>query len=104
MKKDRNAFFESSQMSSSFIPNNMPFMNQNMMPYQAAQNSSSFYAGPQMPLNTYPANMESQNYESKISRLERQMQKLENRVSKLENMTLGSNNDDVTINSNMYML
>ena len=104
MKKDRNAFFESSQMSSSFTPapNMMP-MN-NMMPYQAAQNSSSFYAGPDIPFNTYPANMNNNDYETKLSRLERQMQKLENRIAKLENATFNTPNDEVNISSNMYML
>ncbi len=103
MKKDRNAFFESSQVSSAFTPTpNM--MMPNMMPYQAASNSSSFYAGPDVPFNTYPANMNT-DYENKISRLERQMQKLENRITKLENMiSANSGNDEVNISSNMYML
>ena len=95
MKKDRNAFFESTQSASSFAPN--------MMPYQAASNSSSFYAGPDIPFNTYP-NINN-DYDNKISRLERQMQKLENRISKLENMiNAGNSNDDINISSNMYML
>ena len=105
MKKDRNAFFESSQYSSSFTPSMMPNMNmQQMMPYQAASNSSSFYAGSDMPMNTYPANMNSNDYDAKISRLERQMQKLEARISKLENSYLSTSNDDVNVTSNMYMI
>ncbi len=106
MKKDRNAFFESSQMSSSFTPNMMPMpMQQGMMPYQASQNSSSFYAGPDIPFNTYPSNMNSNDYEAKISRLERQMQKLDNRITKLENKAFNTvNNDEVNISSNMYMI
>lgn len=108
MKKDRNAFFESSQVTSSFTPNMMmqPQMNmpQQMMPYQAAQNSSSFYAGPDIPMNTYPSNMNNNDYDTKISRLERQIQKLEARISKLESSALGSNNEDININSNMYMI
>ena len=105
MKKDRNAFFESSQYSSSFTPSMMPNMNMpQMMPYQAASNSSSFYAGPNMPMNTYPSTQNSNDYDAKIARLERQMQKLEARISKLENTSLSTNNDDVNINSNMYMI
>lgn len=110
MKKDRNAFFESSQFSSSYTPNMMMpgqmnmQMQPQMMPYQAAQNSSSFYAGPDMPLNTYPSNTVSNDYDAKISRLERQIQKLESRVSKLENTNFNTGNDDINISSNMYMI
>ncbi len=103
MKKDRNAFFESSQMSSSFTPNMMQMPMPNMMPYQAAQNSSSFYAGPDIPMNTYPANMTNNDYDNKIARLERQIQKLDSRITKLENSTFNQS-DDININSNMYMI
>ncbi len=112
MKKDRNTFFESSQVTSSYTPNMMPQMNMGYnpsmmpMPYQAASNTSSFYAGG-APLNTYPSNqaITSTDYDAKISRIERQIQKLEARVSKLENTNFTSNaNDDVNITSNMYMI
>lgn len=115
MKKDRNAFFESSQMTSSFTQPPMPQMPQmNMgfnqqqmmqqqMPYQAASNSSSFYSGP---LNTFPgASVDTTDYDTKLSRLERQIQKLESRVSKLESSTISnSSSDDINVTSNMYML
>ena len=106
MKKDRNAFFESSQMSSSFTPtpNMMQMPKPNMMPYQAAQNSSSFYAGPDIPMNTYPGNMTNNDYDNKISRLERQIQKLDSRITKLENSAFNESSDDININSNMYMI
>ena len=104
MKKDRNTFFESSQYSSSYAPNMMPNMNMpGMYPYQAASNSSSFYAGPDMPMNTYPSNTYTNDYDTKISRLERQMQKLEARITKLEN-SLSNSHDDVNVTSNMYMI
>lgn len=103
MKKDRNTFFESSQMSSSFVsaPNMMP--NQ-MMPYQAASNS--FYAGPMPPnsMNTYPSAISTTDYDNKIARLERQMQKLETRISKLEGATFKTSTEDINISSNMYMI
>lgn len=109
MKKDRNAFFESSQVTSSFtqpmmqqpIPMNMP---QQMMPYQAATNTSSFYAGPNMPMNTYPSTYDNNDLENKVSRLERQVQKLESRISKLESSVFKTSNDDINITSNMYMI
>lgn len=104
MKKDRNAFFESSSYSSSFNPSmpNMP-MNQ-MMPYQSMNNSSSFYAGPNMPMNTYPSNSVNNDFDTKIARLERQMQKLDSRITKLENNMGTNHNDEINMNSNMYMI
>ena len=49
--------------------------------------------------------MNSNDYEAKISRLERQMQKLDNRITKLENKAFNTvNNDEVNISSNMYMI
>lgn len=112
MKKDRNAFFESSQVTSSFtqpmMQPQMPMnMQQPMMPYQAATNSSSFYAGPNMPntaMNTYPGTYDSNELENKVSRLERQIQKLESRISKLESATIKQSDDDINITSNMYMI
>ncbi len=115
MKKDRNAFFESSQVTSSFMQN--PMMQQHqmnmqpqMMPYQAASNNSSFYAGQSMPnytMNTYPSTTSyaDNDLDNKISRLERQIQKLESRVSKLESLSAATNkDDDINITSNMYMI
>lgn len=109
MKKDRNAFFESSQFSSSYTPQMMnpqmmnPLMiNNNMMPYQSASNSSSFYSGPDPMMNTYPSNNLNNDYDTKISRLERQVQKLDNRLTKLEEASF--KNDETNITSNMYML
>lgn len=118
MKKDRNAFFESSQVTSSFTQPTMPQMPQSPqmamgfnqqqvmpVPYQAASNTSSFYAGG-VPLNTFPGTtIDTTDYDTKLSRMERQIQKLEARVSKLESASLSSTStDDINVTSNMYML
>lgn len=104
MKKDRNAFFESSQFSSSYTPQmmNPQMMNTNMMPYQSASNNSTFYSGPDPMMNTYPSNNLNNDYDTKLSRMERQIQKLDNRITKLEEASL--KNDETNITSNMYML
>lgn len=105
MKKDRNSFFSEYNMSAY---NNMPMM-PNMYPNQVAS-QSSFYSGPVDP-NMYNQNNMNNNYtndnESRISKLERQINRLESRISKLEQELTNfhtTDNLDNTYSNNMYMV
>lgn len=105
MKKDRNSFFSEYNMSAY---NNMPMM-PNMYPNQVAS-QSSFYSGPVDP-NMYNQNNTNNNYtndtESRISKLERQINRLESRISKLEQELTNfhtTDNLDNTYSNNMYMV
>ena len=105
MKKDRNSFFSEYGMSS-YNNMNMPPMMQ-MGPGQV-QSNSSFYAGPAMPngMNDNYTN----DYDSRISKLERQVNRLESRINKLEsefptNFAKTSTETDYNYsNSSMYMV
>lgn len=110
MKKNRNAFFtESNMQASGFVNPQMPQGNMNMpnmMPYNQASQSSSFYSGP---ANFYPGNTTNPNtdIDSRLSRIERQLNRLESRVNKLENtsnVTYNVEDSDISSNSNMYMI
>ncbi len=94
--------------ASGFIP--QPNMNfgPNMQPYNAASQSSSFYSGP-VNFNSQGLSQVNTNtdYDSRISRLERQINRLETRVNKLENtsnITYNIEETDINPNSNMYMI
>lgn len=113
MKKDRNTFFSEANFSNQ---NYFPNPNMNMMaanaPYQSAQASQSFYAGPnpmmgQMPIQNNLGTMDYNNYtdiENRISKIERQINRLESRVNKLESLTSYSTNDYNNGNDTMYMV
>lgn len=112
MKKNRNAFFsEANMQTSGFIPQPNMNMVPNMAPYSAASQSSSFYSGPaNFNMNQgYNNNQISSNtdYDSRLSRLERQINRLETRVNKLENtsnVTYNIDETEINPNSNMYMI
>ena len=106
MKKNRNTFFQESSYQS-YKP-----MAQQMggAPYQTASNY--FYQGPMpnaqpMP-NNYTTQMPSNDIESRLAKIERQLNRLDYRLSKLENAsnTITSDDFDTTTNNttNMYML
>lgn len=114
MKKDRNTFFSEAGMSTqSYFPNpnlNMPIANQ---PFQSAQASQSFYAGPA--INPNAMNFPTNNYgnydynafteiENRIAKIERQINRLESRVNKLESQTFYSTDDYNSGNDTMYMV
>lgn len=106
MKKTRNAFFSESSFQS-YNPNINTMgagMNQMQpqMPFQSGSNY--FYQGP-MP-NNYNTNMNSNDIESRLAKIERQLNRMDYRLSKLENGTTNiSTTEDYEINnSNMYML
>ncbi len=106
MKKDRNTFFQESG-----------FMNQTgYQPYGTASYSNqSYYAGPipnGMPQNFNPSfnqnlnqnqNYDYNDFESRLSKLERQYNRLDTRLTKLESSTLYST-DDIENNTNVYMV
>lgn len=114
MKKDRNTFFQESQvMSGSNFPN--PGMNVANNPFaMGSYANQSFYAGPMnngVPLyNNTPMNQFQNNnnndysdLESRLSKIERQINRLDARISKLESGTFYSNEDIETTN-NVYMV
>ena len=89
MRKERNNFFE----SQSYLYNN----NQNMFPQMPQMEAaSSFYMNQNMNNNN--------DYNLRLSRLERQVNKLESRINKLENDKDISSSEDIDINTNMYMI
>ena len=97
MKKDRNTFFSNySAQNQAYIPNmdNFQIPNQSFGPYQAQSTQASMYAGPNLGI--------SNDFDNRLSKIERQLVRLENRVTKLEN----GNNTEVNDNnfSNMYMI
>lgn len=89
MRKERNNFFQESGYNQGYFFNNM---NQPMPSMEA---SSSFYMN---------QNMNNNDFNSRLSRLERQVNRLESRINKLENNTIINHSDEVDSNSNMYMI
>ncbi len=112
MRKDRNTFFEGSNMNMASYNSNTPMM----PPMNASASASqSFYANMPMPFNPMmtpmmtPTNMNDSNInelESRIAKLERNMNRLENRVSKLEGNTYYTTSDtyESSSSSGMYMV
>ncbi len=113
MKKDRNTFFQESQMfSQAQVP--MPTMNIANQPFTTSSYANQgFYAGPtnQIPLNyNTPSNQfANQNYdynsdiESRLSKIERQLTRIDARLNKLESSTMYTN-DDIDTTNNIYMV
>ena len=103
MKKSRNMVYSNTQSGGYFNP----MMNYNYMAPSGFQGSNNYMAyGPNVipghiTTNQYEPQYEEENYEQRISKLERQMRKLETRVSKLESSS------DIFLedtNNNMYMV
>lgn len=118
MKKDRNAFFSSANMSqSSYMPNMMPntmpntmpnMMPNNYAPYQEAQASQSFYAG-QMPNANFNNNTSYDNsyseLDNRLAKIERQINRLDSRITRLENTGNVTNNiTESNYSNSMYMV
>ena len=90
MRKERNNFFQESGYNQGY------FYNNNMMPQvPSMEASSSFYMN---------QNISNNDFNSRLSRLERQVNRLESRINKLENSTIINQNEDIDTNSNMYMI
>lgn len=100
MRKERNNFFQESGYNQGYYYNNnmMPQMPQ--MPQMEA--SSSFY----MNQNMNPGSGMYSDYQTRLSRLERQVNRLETRVNKLESSTpINVQTDESLENTtNMYMI
>lgn len=105
MKKTRNAFFAESTYQS-YNPNmSMQMPINNGAPYQTASNY--YYQGPlpnAMP-NNYNTLNTTNDIESRLAKIERQINRIDYRLTKLENTNnIISSEDFDTNNSNMYML
>lgn len=99
MKKTRNTFFQESNFQS-YNPN-MAIPNNPGMPYQQASNY--FYAGP-MP-NNYNTTGNTNDIESRLAKIERQLNRLDYRLSKIESANNVVTTDEYETNvNNMYML
>ena len=108
MKKDRNAFFQNQSASSYFYLTNPVPTNPMMGAYpMATESSSNFYQGPIMTPMYGQQNQDnySNELESRLAKIERQINRLDTRVSKLESeqLTTGGPTNDYTAN-NMYMV
>ena len=99
MKKDRNAFFEQSAYNKAFYPT--PNMMMNPTPSIASGSSQSFYEGPYVTNTNYN---EYNDLETRLAKIERQINRLDNRISKLENYNSFSQTDNMTDNTNLYMV
>ena len=91
MKKTRNSFFAESNTTYQGIEPNL----MGPMPYQAGTNYNAYYMGSAMPNN---------DYESRFSKIERQINRLEYRINKLENNLTNQYIDDIDNSNNMYMI
>ena len=114
MKKNRNAFFSEAQMSTqSYYPTPQQPLMGPQAPYQAAQSSQSFYAGPSIP-NNYTSQMPNTNYgydysttndiETRLSKIERQLNRIDARLNKLESNTYYTTDITENSNSSLYMV
>lgn len=103
MKKDRNAFFQNQSASSYFYPTtNTPQMQYGAMP-MATESNSSFYQGPIMTPVQNQGGAYSNEIESRLAKIERQISRLDTRVTKLESELTTNIGTDYTTN-NMYMI
>ena len=99
MKKDRNHFFESSNYQmSSFGQNVMPNM---PMPFMNNQNNNIYPSGglqnSQQPMDSSSID----SFNTRISKIERDIQRLDARINKLESTSINNNFDS---DNNMYMV
>ena len=98
MRKERNNFFQESGYNQGYFYNNQPVMQVPQMPQMEA--SSSFYMNQNMNQPQYGYN----DFQTRLSRLERQVNRLESRISKLENNSVNVPNEEIDNSTNMYMI
>ncbi len=104
MKKDRNTFFSNyNAQTQSYIPdfqNNMmqqpPMPSNQMGPYNQTSMNSSYYSGPSIAT--------ANDYDNRLSKIERQINRLDNRLTKLENAKPATEVNENNYSNNMYML
>lgn len=91
MKRERNNFFQESNFNQSYFQNG---------PIPQMEASSSFYMNQNMP------GAISNELNSRLSRIERQVNKLEARINKLESSSnnISKSIDEYQDNTNMYMI
>lgn len=96
MRKERNNFFQESGYNQGYYYNN------NMMPQMPQMEaSSSFY----MNQNMNPGSGMYADYQTRLSRLERQVNRLETRVTKLESsIPTVTKPEEIENTTNMYMI
>ena len=99
MKKDRNAFFEQTAYNKAFYPT--PNMMYNPTPSIASTSSQSFFEGPYVTNTGYN---ENSDLETRLAKIERQINRLDARISKLENNNTFSITENVSDNTDMYMV
>ena len=96
MRKERNNFFQESGYNQGYFYNNqIP----QMPPMPQMEASSSFYMNQNM---NQAGNYN--DFQTRLSRLERQVNRLESRINKLENNDIKNNIDEIDNNTNMYMI
>ena len=96
MKRNRNSFFTNyNAHTESYIPNGMPYPNQ-QGPYTETNMNSNYYSG--------PALTNTNDIDNRLSKIERQINRLDNRLTKLENKESISEIPSETTYNNMYML
>lgn len=110
MKKNRNAFFESSGYGN-INPGMMQqpnMMHPNMMQSGQISSNANFYAGPPLNQNLNTGGMSSvpADIDSRLAKIERQINRLETRINKLEGDTGGAvyPENDYNYSNSMYMV
>lgn len=101
MKKDRNSFF--SQFGSYGYNNQVPMMAPQTNMYAPAMPQVSSSMSATMNTNGYPTDYD---YDTRISKIERELNRMDARISKLEqtNPTINTTNTDYNFANSMYMV
>ncbi len=97
MRKNRNSFFTETNMNYATFPNQAN-INPNI-PNYASTNYSGMYQKTGMPyIDT------SDNIETRLAKIERQINRLNARINKLESLNTTYLEGDIDTTNNMYML
>ena len=96
MRKERNNFFQESGYNQGYFYNNQAPQMPGIPQMEA---SSSFYINQNM-----NQGMNYNDFQTRLSRLERQVNRLESRINKLENNDVKNNIEEIENNTNMYMI
>lgn len=97
MKRNRNSFFTETNIQGGIAPNVPPVGN---VGYQAQ--NSYFYQG-QLPQPNY--NIQGNDIESRLAKIERQINRIDHRLNKLENnANIITTEDFESTSTNMYMV
>lgn len=113
MRDNRDMVYSNYQAGGFAEPNMMPNMMPNNMMPQGYNMSSNYQAyGPNViPMNNMNGNINTQNngtnsyvdeYDQRITKLERQIRRMDQRLRKLENA--GTIDEEINIDNNLYMI